>query len=122
MADNIQPLLALRDSLNASIDAYVAMSPEERSKKPKVDQARQQISRTATKLAAEAGVAQQQATLIAFQVRKHTRYGRRRVQTYFFLWLAMDECCGADGSGARPLPSHWRRDDSGSAGSKDGSR
>lgn len=66
--DELKNLLALRDSINASIDAYVSLTPEDRAKKPKVDQARQQINKVATKLASETVIPQQQATLIAFQV------------------------------------------------------
>ena len=66
--DELKNLLALRDSINASIDAYVSLTPEERAKKPKADQARQQINKAASKLASETVIPQQQATLIAFQV------------------------------------------------------
>ncbi|ETI25921.1 hypothetical protein G647_02698 [Cladophialophora carrionii CBS 160.54] len=66
-ADDFKSLLALRDSIDASIDAYVSLTPEERAKKPKVDQARQQIWKAATKLASETVVPPQQATSIAFQ-------------------------------------------------------
>jgi hypothetical protein len=71
-ADDFESLLALRDSINASIEAYVSLTPEERAKKPRVDQARQQIWKAATKLASETVVPQQQATLIAFQVSTET--------------------------------------------------
>jgi hypothetical protein len=76
--DELKRLRALRDSINASIDAYASLTPEERSKKPKVDQARQQISKAATKLANETVVPQQQANLIAFQVRSPRRISQGR--------------------------------------------
>ncbi|KAH0848344.1 Demethylsterigmatocystin 6-O-methyltransferase [Fonsecaea pedrosoi] len=65
-ADNLTALLALRDSLNASIDALSALSPEERTQPPKVNQVRQQICSTATRIASETVNASQEATRIAF--------------------------------------------------------
>jgi hypothetical protein len=66
--DDFQNLLALRDAINASIDTYVSLTPEERSQKPRVDKARQQIWSTATKLASETVNPMQEATLLAFMV------------------------------------------------------
>jgi hypothetical protein len=63
-------LIALRDSLNASIDAYVSLTPEEQSQKPKVDKARQQIWSTATKLASEMVNPLQEATQLSLMVCK----------------------------------------------------
>ena len=68
--DEFKTLLALRDSINASIDAYVALTPEQKSQKPVVDKARQQICATANKLAAETVNPMQEATLLSFMVRK----------------------------------------------------
>jgi hypothetical protein len=67
-ADDFKNLLALRDSVNASIDAYVSLTPEERSQKPRIEKARQQIWSTATKLAAETVNPMQEATLLSFMV------------------------------------------------------
>ena len=50
LSSDLKNLIALRDSLNASIDAYVSLTPEEQSQKPKVDKGRQQIWSNATKL------------------------------------------------------------------------
>lgn len=66
--DELQNLLALRDSINSSIDAYVSLTPEEKAKKLKVEQVRKQIWSAANQLASETVVAPQQATLIAFMV------------------------------------------------------
>jgi hypothetical protein len=66
--DDFQNLLALRDAISASIDAYVSLTPEERSQKPLADKARQQIWSTATKLASEAANPMQEATLLSFMV------------------------------------------------------
>jgi hypothetical protein len=66
--DDSQKLLALRDAINASIDAYMSLTSEERSQKPRADNARQQIWSTATKLASEAANPMQEATLLSFMV------------------------------------------------------
>jgi hypothetical protein len=66
--DDFQNLLALRDAINASIDTYVSLTPEERSQKPRVDKARQQIWSTATKLASETANPMQEAALLSFMV------------------------------------------------------
>lgn len=66
--DDLKNLLALRDSINASIDAYVSLTAEEKSQKPKVDKARQQIWSTATQLASETMNPMQEATLLSFMV------------------------------------------------------
>jgi hypothetical protein len=66
--DDLKNLLALRDSINASIDAYVSLTAEEKSQKPKVDKARQQIWSTATQLASETVNPMQEATLLSFMV------------------------------------------------------
>lgn len=66
--DELHKLLALRDSINSSIDAYASLTPEEKAKKPKVEQVRKQIWSAANKLASETVVPPQQATLIAFMV------------------------------------------------------
>jgi len=66
--DDHKKLLALRDSINASIDAYIALTPEQKSQKPVVDKARQQICSTANQLAAETVNPMQEATLLAFMV------------------------------------------------------
>jgi hypothetical protein len=66
--DDLKNLLALRDSLNASVDAYASLTLEERSRKPKVDVARQQIWSTATQLASETVNPMQEATLLSFIV------------------------------------------------------
>lgn len=67
-SDEIKSLLALRDSLNSSIDAYVSLTAEEKSQRPKVNQARQKVWSTATKLAREVDNPQQEATALAFAV------------------------------------------------------
>jgi hypothetical protein len=67
-SDDLKSLLALRDSINASIDAYVSLTAEEKSQKPNVDKARQQIWSTATKLASETVNPMQEATLLSFMV------------------------------------------------------
>jgi hypothetical protein len=66
--DDFQNLLTLRDAINASIDAYVSLTPEERSQKARADKARQQIWSTATKLASETANPMQEATLLSFMV------------------------------------------------------
>lgn len=68
-SDDLKSLLALRDSINASIDAYVSLTAEEKSQKSNVDKARQQIWSTATKLASETVNPMQEATLLSFMVR-----------------------------------------------------
>ncbi|KIV88385.1 hypothetical protein PV10_08072 [Exophiala mesophila] len=65
-SDEIKGLLALRDSLNSSIDAFIDLSNEERAPGPKVNQARQKISSAARKLATEVANPQQEATALAF--------------------------------------------------------
>ncbi|KIY03531.1 uncharacterized protein Z520_00222 [Fonsecaea multimorphosa CBS 102226] len=65
-SDNLTTLLALRDSLNASIDALSLLTPEERSQPPRVNQVREQIWSTATRIASETVNPSQQATLISF--------------------------------------------------------
>ena len=67
-SDEIKGLLALRDSLNSSIDAFIDLSNEERAQVPKVNQARQKISSAARKLATEVANPQQEATALAFAV------------------------------------------------------
>lgn len=66
--DDLKEILALRDALNSAIDSYVALTPEERSKKPKVNQVRQQISKASGKLASATAIPPQQATQLAFMV------------------------------------------------------
>jgi hypothetical protein len=66
--DDIKALLALRDSLNASIDAYVSLTPEQRLQKPVVNKTRQQIWSTANKIASETINPPQGATQLAFMV------------------------------------------------------
>jgi hypothetical protein len=66
--DDFQNLLTLRDAINDSIDAYVSLTPEERSQKPQADKARQQIWSTATKLASETANPMQEAILLSFMV------------------------------------------------------
>lgn len=68
-SDDLKSLLALRDSINASIDAYVSLTAEEKSQKSNVDKARQQIWSAATKLASETVNPMQEATLLSFMVR-----------------------------------------------------
>ena len=70
LSSDLKNLIALRDSLNASIDAYVSLTPEDQSQKPKVDKARQQIWSNATKLASETVNPLQEATLLSFMVCK----------------------------------------------------
>ena len=56
--DELKSLIALCDSINASMDAYVSLTPEEKVKEPRVDRARQQIWKAATRLADETVVPQ----------------------------------------------------------------
>ncbi|OAP63286.1 hypothetical protein AYL99_02513 [Fonsecaea erecta] len=65
-SDNLTALLALRDSLNASIDALSSLTPEERSQAPKVNPVRQQIWSTATRIVSETANPMQESTRIAF--------------------------------------------------------
>jgi regulator of sirC expression with transglutaminase-like and TPR domain len=92
-SDDLKCILALRDSLNASIDAYVSLKPEEKLQKPKVDQARQQILSTATKLAAETLNPMQEATLLSFMV--DTEDNSSRIYSLTLL-LAMAKCSRAN--------------------------
>ena len=71
-ADDLNLLLALRDSINTAIDSYMALTPEERSKKARVAKARQQIWSAANKLVNDTVVPTRQATLIAFMVSPQT--------------------------------------------------
>lgn len=66
--DDIKALLALRDSLNASIDAYVSLTPEQKTQKPVVDKTRRQIWSTADKIVKQTVNPPQRATEIAFMV------------------------------------------------------
>ncbi|KAK5050495.1 hypothetical protein LTR84_003776 [Exophiala bonariae] len=64
--DDIKALLTLRDSLNASIDAFVGLTPEQKAQKPVVDKSRQQIWSTAQKIVGQTVNPPQRATQIAF--------------------------------------------------------
>lgn len=66
--DEIKALLALRDSINASIDAYVSLTPEQKAQKPLVNKTRQKIWSTANMLASKTINPPQGATQLAFMV------------------------------------------------------
>ena len=91
MSDDFKKLLSLRDAINASIDAYVALTPEQKLQKPVVDRARQQICSTANQLAAETVNPMQEATLLSFMVRHMTQLAND-FSTELLLALAKCSC------------------------------
>lgn len=107
--DEIKALLALRDSINASIDAYVSLTPEQKAQKPLVNKTRQKIWSTANMLASKTINPPQGATQLAFMVcppdaHKSTEYLPTNHPK------AMAECRSAHCLGTGHIQSSWRID------------
>ncbi|KIW97559.1 uncharacterized protein Z519_01143 [Cladophialophora bantiana CBS 173.52] len=65
-SDDLTKLLALRDSLNASIEALASLTAEEKAQTLRANQMRQQIWSAATQIASETVNPSQETTRIAF--------------------------------------------------------
>jgi len=120
--DDVKTLIALRDSLNASIDAYVALTPEQKLQKPLVNKSRQQIWTTANKIAAETVNPAQGATQLAFMVSTLKLSSENMFSIIDIAAVAMAECSCAHCVGAGYLQSAWRVNDCGRAGKEDWGR